>query len=416
MIRVVGVRMKKMGKVYYFDPDGLDLKEGLVIVDTVNGAAFGELVMSEREVTEGQVVLPLRKVLRQATEEDIRRREEQLKKQEEAMRICQEKIEAHQLDMKLVNVELAFDNSKLTFFFTADGRVDFRELVKELAHVFRTRIELRQIGVRDETKMLGGIGACGRPCCCSLYMHEFAPVSIKMAKEQNLSLNPTKISGICGRLMCCLKFEEDYYEEVHKEMPKVGKAVKTPDGDGILLENNVLKKTCRVRITGQDGTVDIRTYTLDEIKRAEAGLPPVPRRDPFADDAFLKSETAEGFKGQSEERRSQNNRNQSRKKNSGNEKKEKQGQGKNTKGSEQPQKKKQQNTNNSQKKTGSNQQKGKNEKESVRLRPAQEKPKQNSQNHNSRRRRRPQHSNKGNQQETVRLVPANTQNQRQDRP
>ena len=398
--------MKKAGKVYFFDPDGQQLEQGLVVVDTVNGAAFGELVMTEREVPDEQVVLPLRKVLRQATQEDIDRREAQIKKQEEAMKICEEKIAAHQLDMKLVNVELAFDNSKLTFYFTADGRVDFRELVKELAHVFRTRIELRQIGVRDETKMLGGIGACGRPCCCALYMNEFAPVSIKMAKEQNLSLNPTKISGICGRLMCCLKYEEDYYEEVHKEMPKVGKEIKTPDGNGILLENNVLKKTCRVRVSLPDGTVDIRSYPLEDIKRAEQGLPPLKKQDPFESFAPLRSETVSGTQSQQERSsRSQNAKKKRPQQGQGQSKpgqksgQEKQG-GKDRPGD--PNRKKQ---SAGSPKKGSGQPKSGQEKETVRLRPAQEKPKSSGGHRNSRR-RRPQHSPKSGAQETVRLVPA----------
>ena len=275
MTKVVGVRFKKMGKVYYFDPQELELEEGLVVVETAGGIECGELVFTQKQIDDEKITSQLKKVIRQATPADEDRLREREGKKREALQICEEKIAAHKLEMKLIDVEIAFDGSKITFFFTADGRVDFRELVKDLAHVFRTRIELRQIGVRDETKMLGGIGACGRVCCCTAFLSEFAPVSIKMAKEQNLSLNPTKISGLCGRLMCCLKYEQNYYEQMRREMPRVGREIATPDGPGTLMENNVLKKTCRVRITLPDQTVDMRTYSLEDIRRAEAGLPPL---------------------------------------------------------------------------------------------------------------------------------------------
>ncbi len=284
MAQVIGVRFRKAGKVYYFDPSGLALSEGYVVVETAHGTECGELVKTAHEVPDDQVVLPLRKAVRQATPQDEQRMAEREQKQAEALRICEEKIAAHGLDMKLVDVEIAFDGTKIIFYFTAEGRVDFRELVKDLAHVFRTRIELRQIGVRDEAKMLGGLGACGRVCCCNAFLREFQPVSIRMAKEQNLSLNPTKISGLCGRLMCCLKYESDTYEAARKRMPKVGREVLTPDGVGTVVENNVLKENSRVRVMLEDGTLEMRHYPLDELNRdpeaiAKASMPrPVQQR------------------------------------------------------------------------------------------------------------------------------------------
>ena len=226
MATVIGVRFKKAGKVYYFD----------VVVETARGVEYGEAVTSPRTVDDAQVVSPLKKVVRIATEEDARRAEQNAQHEIEAFKTCQERVKKHKLDMKLVSVEHTFDNSKIIFYFTADGRVDFRELVKDLASVFKMRIELRQIGVRDEAKMLGGLGSCGRPICCGAFLGDFQPVSIKMAKEQGLSLNPTKISGLCGRLMCCLKYEQDNYEAVLKRIPKVGKDLVTPDGVGVLTE------------------------------------------------------------------------------------------------------------------------------------------------------------------------------------
>ena len=241
---VVGFRFKKMGKMYYFDPNGLDPKaEEHVIVETARGMEFGTVSMGVTAVNDNDVVKPLKKVVRIADEEDIRRHEENEAKKGDAMRICQEKIAKHHLEMKLIDVEYTFDNNKIIFYFTADGRVDFRELVKDLAGVFKMRIELRQIGVRDEAKMLGGIGCCGRELCCATWLTDFQPVSIKMTKTQNLSLNPTKISGVCGRLMCCLKYENDTYLELGKDLPSVNERVKTEDGMGKVIETKILKGT-----------------------------------------------------------------------------------------------------------------------------------------------------------------------------
>ena len=231
MIKIVGVRFRKAGKIYYFDPAGMEIETGThVIVETARGIEFGTVMIPPREMEEDCVVQPLKPVIRIATEADEITEQKNKEKEKEAFQICLEKIAKHKLEMKLVEAEYTFDNNKLLFYFTADGRIDFRELVKDLASVFRTRIELRQIGVRDETKILGGIGICGRPLCCSTYLSEFIPVSIKMAKEQNLSLNPTKISGVCGRLMCCLKNEEETYEYLNSRLPNVGDFVTTIEG------------------------------------------------------------------------------------------------------------------------------------------------------------------------------------------
>lgn len=241
MADIIGVRFRNMGKLYYFDPDGHNFeKDDRVIVETSYGLECGEVSMVNREVNDKDIVKPLKKVVRPASSEDIRRFEENIQKEKHAFDVCQDKINAHKIDMKLVNVEYTFDNSKILFYFTADGRVDFRELVKDLASVFRTRIELRQIGVRDEAKMLGGLGICGLPFCCSQFLSDFQPVSIKMAKEQGLSLNPTKISGTCGRLMCCLKYEQESYEEMLKTTPKVGAIVITAEGRGVVTGSNLL--------------------------------------------------------------------------------------------------------------------------------------------------------------------------------
>lgn len=249
MAEVIGVRFKNVGKVYYFDPVGLSFSVGQrVIVETARGVECGQVVLKNREVDDESLVSPLKPVMRLATEEDLAVVEQNHEKEKQAFAICQEKIEKHKLVMKLVDVEYTFDNNKILFYFTADGRVDFRELVKDLASVFRTRIELRQIGVRDESKMLGGLGVCGRPFCCSSYLGEFQPVSIKMAKEQGLSLNPTKISGTCGRLMCCLKYEQEAYEDLLKITPKVGAVVKTPDGKGTVADVNLLTGMLSVRM------------------------------------------------------------------------------------------------------------------------------------------------------------------------
>ena len=249
MAEVVGVRFKEVGKVYYFDPDGKKLKKGdRVIVETVRGIECGEVAMDNREVPDDQIVKPLKMLIREATPEDLAAAEKIAAKEKEAYEVCCQKIIQHKLDMKLVEVEYTFDGSKVLFYFTADGRIDFRDLVKDLAGVFRTRIELRQIGVRDESKMIGGLGMCGRAFCCSTFLGDFQPVSIKMAKEQGLSLNPVKISGTCGRLMCCLKYEQNAYEHLLKITPKQGAIVETAEGKGVVIENNLLTGRLKVRL------------------------------------------------------------------------------------------------------------------------------------------------------------------------
>ncbi len=266
MINVVGVRFRQAGKMYYFDPKSLDLSRGShVIVETTRGVEYGTVIFGPSGVTDDEVKLPLKKVIRIATPEDDEVEKQNREKEREAYKICQEKIQKHNLDMKLVAAEYTFDNNKLLFYFTADGRVDFRELVKDLAGEFRTRIELRQIGVRDETKILGSIGICGRPLCCSTYLSDFAPVSIKMAKEQNLSLNPTKISGTCGRLMCCLKNEQETYEYLNRQMPRIGDSVTAKDGlKGEVAGMNVLRQTVRVLAEVGDEK-EIREYPVSEL-------------------------------------------------------------------------------------------------------------------------------------------------------
>ena len=249
MAVVIGVRFKDVGKVYYFDPGEETLKKGdKVIVETARGIECGEVAMENREVAEESIVRPLKKMIRKANEADLKKVKQNEKLEKNAFEICLKKIADHKLDMKLVDVEYTFDNNKILFYFTADGRVDFRELVKDLASVFRTRIELRQIGVRDEAKMLGGLGICGKPFCCSTFLGEFQPVSIKMAKEQGLSLNPVKISGTCGRLMCCLKYEQAAYADLLKTTPKVGAIVNTPEGKGVVVDQNLLTGTLKVRM------------------------------------------------------------------------------------------------------------------------------------------------------------------------
>jgi len=266
MVKVVGVRFKKAGKIYYFDPDDLDIEiNSNVIVETARGIEFGKVVISNREIPESEIVAPLKKVIRIATEDDILHAAENEKKEKEAFNICLQKIKAHNLDMKLIDVEYTFDNNKVLFYFTAEGRVDFRELVKDLAAVFKTRIELRQIGVRDESKMMGGIGICGRVLCCKSFLGEFQPVSIKMAKEQGLSLNPTKISGTCGRLMCCLKYEQEAYEEILSRVPKVGAIVDTPGGQGVVMEVNLLKEMVKVKLDVGNET-DLEIYDAKDVK------------------------------------------------------------------------------------------------------------------------------------------------------
>ena len=268
MIEVIGVRFKKAGKLYYFDPNGLQLKEGEhAIVETVRGVEYGTVIKGNTMVDDNDVIQPLKKVIRVATPEDDACEEENRQKEKEAFEVCFEKIAKHGLDMKLIDVEITFDHNKLIFYFTSDERVDFRELVKELAAVFRTRIELRQIGVRDEAKMLNGIGICGRALCCATFLGDFQPVSIKMAKEQNLSLNPTKISGVCGRLMCCLTNEEETYEELNSHLPANGDHVTTPEGlRGDVQSVNVLRQLVKVVVTLDNDEKEIREYPAAELR------------------------------------------------------------------------------------------------------------------------------------------------------
>lgn len=271
MVTVVGVRFKKAGKIYYFDPSGIEInKNDFVIVETARGVEFGQVVVGPKQVLEEDIISPLKSVIRIATEEDERQHNENKIKEKEALEICMEKIQSHNLDMNLVDVEYTFDNNKVIFYFTSDGRVDFRELVKDLAAVFKTRIELRQIGVRDEAKMLGGIGPCGRALCCSTWLGDFEPVSIKMAKDQNLSLNPAKISGICGRLFCCLKYEHDVYAQILQKLPSVGSIVLTPDGEGSVVEANVLLEFVKVKITDpNEHNGEIKTYFLHDVTKVK---------------------------------------------------------------------------------------------------------------------------------------------------
>ena len=268
MVTVIGVRFRTAGKIYYFSPGKLEIKNGdHVIVETARGIEYGHVVLGNRDVEDNKVVQPLKAVIRMANKEDIAREEANRKKEKDAFKICQEKIRKHKLEMKLIDVEYTFDNNKILFYFTADGRIDFRELVKDLASVFKTRIELRQVGVRDETKIVGGIGICGRPLCCHSYLSEFIPVSIKMAKEQNLSLNPTKISGVCGRLMCCLKNEEETYEYLNSKLPNVGDYVTTDDGlKGEVHSVNVLRQTVKVIVVVDKDEKEIRDYKVDQLK------------------------------------------------------------------------------------------------------------------------------------------------------
>ncbi len=267
MILIIGVRFRKSGKVYYFDPAGLHIKKGNhVIVETARGIEYGTVVLEPHKIDDNKVIQPLKSVIRVATSEDDKINEENTIKEKEAFDICLEKIKKHELGMKLIDSEYTFDKNKLLFYFTADGRIDFRDLVKDLAAIFKTRIELRQIGVRDETKLMGGIGICGRPLCCHSYLSDFAPVSIKMAKEQNLSLNPAKISGVCGRLMCCLKNEEEAYEYLNSTLPSINSKIKTKDGyEGIVNSVSVLKQKVKVLITRENGDKELREYPACEL-------------------------------------------------------------------------------------------------------------------------------------------------------
>ncbi|MDD6571524.1 MAG: stage 0 sporulation family protein [Thermoflexaceae bacterium] len=268
MVKVIGVRFRRAGKVYYFDPANLQIKKGEhVIVETARGVEYGEVVLPVRDVEDESVVQPLKPVLRKATREDDEQEKRNKEKEKEAYQICLEKIAKRGLDMKLIEAEYTFDNNKVLFYFTADGRIDFRELVKDLAAVFKTRIELRQIGVRDETKIMGGIGICGRELCCNTFLPEFAPVSIRMAKEQNLSLNPTKISGVCGRLMCCLKNEQETYEYLNSRLPDIGDEVRTNDGfKGEVSSVSVLRQLVKVIITLDNDEKEIREYKVSDLR------------------------------------------------------------------------------------------------------------------------------------------------------
>lgn len=276
MSKVVGVRFKKAGKIYYFDPAGYELPVGTqVIVETARGVEFGDVVVGAKEVADKDIVSPLKKVVRIVTDEDRQINEENKARVQEAIEAGAQKIEKHQLDMKLVDVEFTFDRNKIIFYFTADGRVDFRELVKDLAAIFKTRIELRQIGVRDEAKMIGGIGPCGKPLCCSTWLGEFEPVTIKMAKEQNLSLNPAKISGICGRLFCCLKYEHETYQKMLRQLPSYGSKVSCEKGTGDVVGTNVLSGNVKVKVKNpQDDTEQIVTCHVDDLTLLNKGRKP----------------------------------------------------------------------------------------------------------------------------------------------
>lgn len=268
MKEIIGVRFRPNGKIYYFDPQQFDIQTGdHVIVETARGVEYGKVVLGRREVEDSKLTASLKPIIRIAGEDDAKRYEDNKAKSRRAFDICLEKIEKHKLDMKLIEAEYTFDNNKVLFYFTADRRIDFRELVKDLAAVFKTRIELRQIGVRDETKMVGGIGICGRELCCNKHLSEFVPVSIKMAKEQNLSLNPTKISGVCGRLMCCLKHEQDTYEYLNEKLPNVGDFVKTVDGNkGEVMSVNVLRQKVRIVVTDKDDNKEVMEYPVSELR------------------------------------------------------------------------------------------------------------------------------------------------------
>ncbi len=280
MAKVIGVRFKQVGKIYYFDPVDIEFKTGeSVIVETARGVECGEVATANREVSDEEIVHPLKKVIRKATEDDLKHLEANKLKEKDALKICEKLVAQHNLEMKLVDVEYTFDNSKIMFYFTADGRVDFRALVKDLASVFRTRIELRQIGVRDEAKMLGGLGVCGKPFCCSSFLGEFQPVSIKMAKEQGLSLSPVKISGTCGRLMCCLKYEQEAYTDLLKRTPKVGAIVKTPMGRGLVVENNLLTQTLKVKMDNTPDAAAPQTFKVKEVKLLKDGYIKVNKKE-----------------------------------------------------------------------------------------------------------------------------------------
>lgn len=294
MKKIVGIRFKKLGKIYFFNPCDIEFEKGQsAIVETARGVELGEVAIANRIIDDSKIVAPLKDVIRLATEEDIKRYEENEKKSKEAYAVCEKKIQEHKLDMKLVDVEYTFDGTKLLFYFTADGRIDFRDLVKDLAAIYKTRIELRQIGVRDEVKMLGGYGMCGRELCCCNHLGDLNPVSIKMAKEQGLSLNPTKISGVCGRLMCCLKHEQEVYEEKLSRLPSVGSLVNTPEGKGTIEDVEVLREIIKVKIE-KDGSFIKKSFKNEEIEVLKAGK----RRERQDEEVNMKELKAleEGFK------------------------------------------------------------------------------------------------------------------------
>lgn len=280
MAEIIGVRFKEAGKVYYFAPGGHKLKLGdMVIVETARGVECGTVAIENKHVDDKNITSPLKPLIRKATKNDLDHLEENKKKEKKAFEICEQKISSNKLEMKLVNVEYTFDNSKILFYFTADGRVDFRALVKDLASVFRTRIELRQIGVRDEAKMLGGLGICGKPFCCNSFLGDFQPVSIKMAKEQGLSLSPVKISGTCGRLMCCLKYEQEAYSDLLKRTPKVGAIVNTPEGRGLVVENNLIAGTLKVKLNGTPEDAAPKLFKVKEVKLLKDGYIKVDKKE-----------------------------------------------------------------------------------------------------------------------------------------
>ncbi len=280
MAEVIGVRFKEVGKIYYFDPTDIKFNQGeYVIVETARGVECGQVATANREESDDNIVFPLKKVIRKATDDDLKKLNENKEKEKEALKTCEKLVADHGLDMKLVDVEYTFDNSKIMFYFTADGRVDFRALVKDLASVFRTRIELRQIGVRDEAKMLGGLGVCGKPFCCSSFLGEFQPVSIKMAKEQGLSLSPVKISGTCGRLMCCLKYEQEAYTDLLKRTPKVGAIVKTPLGRGLVVDTNLLTGVLKVKMDNTPDEAAPQTFKVKEVKLVKDGYIKVDKKE-----------------------------------------------------------------------------------------------------------------------------------------
>ena len=317
MTEVIGVRFKKVGKVYYFDPCGIQVKnDATVIVETARGQEYGEVAMANSQVEDSKIVQPLKKLVRVATEADKKTMEQNLQFEKDAFKVCEEKIQKHKLDMKLVSVEYTFDRSKILFYFSADGRVDFRELVKDLAGVFRTRIELRQIGVRDEAKMIGGLGICGRPLCCSAFLESFQPVSINMAKDQGLSLNPTKISGTCGRLMCCLKYENDAYQDLLKQTPPNESLVDTPYGRGTVMDTSLLRGTCRVRMmNSSDAPVTVPCDQCTVLRRGrdkgeplDLPAPPIPQPQPKAESVSAEPETPKTEQSEPKPRRDRERR------------------------------------------------------------------------------------------------------------